>query len=82
MKIQYEKGSGRDSDTLTIKEAFESEVSWKSTGIVEDARGKAEEASERIGRLCEVLQQKGLLSAHEILTVAGVYHNDCRFVDE
>ena len=81
MRIQYED-TFHGPKELTVQEAFAHEPFYEETGRLEEVEGRLHNTKEKLARLGVLLQQKGLLQAHEILDIAGISYTNCRLIAE
>ena len=81
MKINFEHWNGRR--TLKISEYMRVKLSDSGAGQIEQMEGGLENTSQALGRLCEVMADKDLLSADEITYIAeGFINAGTEFVTE
>ena len=73
MIIKIERRDG----TMSVADYFDrcTDSLDYGAGALELARDKAEKTSRAVGRLCEVLHTKGLLTLDDISTISGGYEN-------
>lgn len=70
------------TETLSIKDYVEYKIVDNDTqGTSEAAASNADRAQVALAKLCQVLTDKGLLSAEEIVEIADTFESDCSLVD-
>ena len=67
----------------TVKEYIEQTLCKNDhAGIAESAAENAEAAQKGLSVLCQLLTNNGLLTAKDILNIAGDYERDCKLTDD
>jgi len=78
-KILVDDWNGKKE--MSVSQYIEQQLSSDRDGATERAQENADNSQSALARLCEILADKGILSAKDITVIACNFERDAKFID-